>query len=232
MRNMVISALQAASEPVYANFQRKLCPDTDLEIWGVRLPKLRKLAKEIARGDWRVFLEEVQGGLYEETLLEGLVIAYARAPLEEKLGRLRLLLPRLDSWALTDSIAPTFRFRREELPEVWSFARECLNGTQTYVRRFGLILLLDYFLVPEYLEEVAQILEQLTDERYYVRMAAAWLLAELGVHDYDRAVQVLASGKLDSFTQNKAIQKMRESFRFTKEQKDALLPLKRKENVQ
>lgn len=116
MRNTVIAALRDAAEPKYAAFQKKLCPDTALEIWGVRLPRLRSLAKEIARGPWRSFLTQAQRECYEEVLLQGLVIAYAKAPLEEKLSRLEALLPWLDSWALTDSIVPTFRFAREDLP--------------------------------------------------------------------------------------------------------------------
>jgi len=227
---MVIAALQSASEPEYAAFQRKLCPDTARPILGVRLPQLRKLSKDLARGGWRTFLAQARRETYEETMVEGLVIAYAAAELEEKLGRLKPLLYGLDSWALTDSIAPTFRFRPQELPRVWDFAQDCLAATPTYVRRFGLILMLDYFLIPEYLPKVAQTVEDLHDDRYYVQMAAAWLLAELAVHDYDRALQTLSSGRLDLFTQNKTIQKMRESYRFTPAQKNALIAYKRKES--
>lgn len=229
MRNMVIAALRSASEPEYAAFTRKLCPDTARPILGVRLPKLRTVARDLARGDWRAFLAQARQETYEETMVEGLVIAYAKAGLEEKLGRLEPLLYSLDSWALTDSIASTLRFSPQELPRVWDFAQSCLAASHTYVRRFGLVLMLDHFLTPEYLEQVAKTLEELRDQRYYVRMAAAWLLAELAIHDYGRAVQVLASGRLDDFTQNKAIRKMRESYRLTPAQKEALLPYRRKE---
>lgn len=229
MRNMVIAALRSASEPEYAAFTRKLCPDTARPILGVRLPKLRTVAKDLTRGDWRAFLAQARRETYEETMVEGLVIAYAKAGLEEKLGWLEPLLYALDSWALTDSIAPTLRFSPQELPRVWDFAQSCLAASHTYVRRFSLILMLDHFLTPEYLEQVAKTLEELRDQRYYVRMAAAWLLAELAIHDYGRAVQVLASGRLDDFTQNKSIRKMRESYRLTPAQKEALLPYRRKE---
>ena len=229
MRNTVIAALRDAAEPKYAAFQKKLCPDTALEIWGVRLPRLRSLAKEIARGPWRSFLTQAPRECYEEVLLQGLVIAYAKAPLEEKLSRLEALLPWLDSWALTDSIVPTFRFAREDLPRVWDFAQACLRAAPVYTRRLGLIVLLDYFLTPDYLDAVAEIIQDLTDDRYYVCMAAAWLLAELGIRDYNLALKILAGGRLNCFTQNKAIAKMRESYRFTPEQKAALLAYKRKE---
>lgn len=80
MRNTVIAALRDAAEPKYAAFQKKLCPDTALEIWGVRLPRLRSLAKEIARGPWRSFLTQAQRECYEEVLLQGRSLLMPRRP--------------------------------------------------------------------------------------------------------------------------------------------------------
>ncbi len=55
MRNTVIAALRDAAEPKYAAFQKKLCPDTALEIWGVRLPRLRQLGQRDRPGTVRSF---------------------------------------------------------------------------------------------------------------------------------------------------------------------------------
>ena len=99
------------------------------------------------------------------------------------------------------------------------FAQACLRAAPVYTRRLGLIVLLDYFLTPDHLDAVAETVQALTDDRYYVCMAAAWLLAELGIRDYNLALKILAGGRLNCFTQNKAIAKMRESYRFTPEQK-------------
>lgn len=223
-----LAALRAMAEDGYAAFQKRLIPDTAYPILGVRLPRLRRLARQKAREGWKAALAEPLV-YYEEVLLAGLTIAYARAPLEEKLGAIWALLPKLDSWALTDSIAPTLKVREEELPRLWAFATGCLESPAAYTRRFGLILLLDDFLIPAYWDQVAELVLALRDDRYYVQMAAAWLTAELAVRQFELAAAMLRSGRLDVFTHNKAIQKMRESDRITSEQKTFLLTLKRKE---
>lgn len=224
-----LAALRALAEEGYAAFHQKLVPDTSYSILGVRLPQLRRLARQAAREDWKAALSEPPV-YYEEVLLAGLTIAYARAPLEEKLEAIWALLPRLDSWALTDSIAPTLKVREEELPRLWDFARTCLENPATYTRRFGLILLLDYFLVPAYRDRVAELVLELRDDRYHVQMAAAWVTAELAAQEFDLAAAMLRSGRLDDFTHNKSIQKMRESYRISPEQKAYLRTLKRKES--
>lgn len=224
-----LTELQALAEEDYAAFQKKLVPDTAYPILGVRLPQLRRLARQEARENWKAALAE-PFAYYEEVLLAGLTIAYARAPLEEKLEAIWALLPCLDSWALTDSIAPTLKVRQEELPRLWDFAQTCLENPAAYTRRFGLILLLDYFLIPDYWTRVAELVLALRDGRYYVQMAAAWVTAELAARQFDLAATMLRSGRLDDFTHNKAIQKMRESYRISPEQKAYLRTLKRKES--
>ena len=229
MEQEIRAGLWAQAEADYAAFHKKLCPDTAYPILGVRLPKQRAIARQAAKGDWQGLLDQWLPEAYEEIMIYGLVIAYAKAPLAEKLDRLRALLPKLDCWALTDSIAPTFRFKENELPEVWDFAQGCLESPLCYTRRFGLILMLDYFLTPAYLPKVCEAVQNLRDDRYYVRMAAAWLVAEIAAKDYEAALAIIKSGKLDDFTHNKAIAKARESYRLSPAQKEELKKLKRKQ---
>lgn len=230
MEQEIRAALLAQAEADYAAFHKKLCPDTHYTILGVRLPRQRAIAKQAAKGDWQGLLGRWQPEAYEEIIVYGLVIAYAKAPLAEKLARLSVLLPKLDCWAQTDSIAPTFRFKESELPEVWDFAQTCLADSLCYTRRFGLIFMLDYFLIPDYLPKVCKIVQNVQDDRYYVRMAAAWLVAEIAAKDYDAALSILKEDRLDDFTHNKAIQKARESYRLTPAQKEELKTLKRKQD--
>ena len=220
-------ALRQAAEPKLRGFNERIICDTNYPILGVRTPTVRALAKGAAK-DWRTLLE-VEAASYEEVQVIGLALAYAREPFSQKEEGLRRLLPRLDSWGLTDTIAPTLKPRSGELDRVWRFALECLDSQREYTVRFGILLMLDYFLTEAYIPKVAERIAGIRDPRYYVNMARAWLLAELATKDLDRVLDLLKSGVLDLFTHNMTIRKMRESLRFTKEQKDALLPLKRKE---
>lgn len=113
---------------------------------------------------------------------------------------------------------------------MWDFALECLETDGEFSRRFGIVLMLRYFLIEPYISLVVQRVTALRDTRYYVRMACAWLLAELAVSQPQRVLDILESHNLDIFTHNMTIRKMRESYRVTEEYKAAALPLRRKEN--
>ena len=78
MEQSVRERLEQLAEPAYREFSAGLLPGTG-NILGVRLPRLRALAKELARGDWRAALEQ-EDVFFEETMLRGMVIGAARLP--------------------------------------------------------------------------------------------------------------------------------------------------------
>ena len=221
--------LKENADVKYAAFHKSLCPDTAYEIAGIRMPKLRKFAKELAKRPSLVFENMPQS--YEEVMLLGLTAAYRKSSFSDKLPEIRAVLPLLDCWAFTDCVASTFRFREEELPQVWEFSLECLAQSHPYTRRFGLVMMLDHLIRPEYIQPIVAAVSWVTDENYYVRMAQAWLLAELGTYDFSLIEDILRSGTLEIFTHNKTISKLRDSYRITAEQKNALINLRRKEET-
>ena len=224
----ILRCLQAAAEPQYAAFQQKVVSDTAYPILGVRMAQLRTLAKQAASGDWRRVLEQAKYQSYEEVMVCGLMIAYAPASLVDKIPYLCQFLPLVDSWGLTDSIVPTLKLQEKERTQLWDFAMECLASPLTYTVRFGIVLMLRFFLTEDRISEVAGCLTAIRDDRYYVNMAVAWCLAELALHDYEVVENILKSGTLNRFTHQKTIQKMRESYRLTKDKKDAAALLRRK----
>lgn len=225
-----IAALREMADPSLEAYQKKIVSDTKYPMLCIRVPRMRALAKEAAKGEWREILEGCGWHTYEEVLTAGLITPYAKIPLEEKFSILEnTVIPRLDSWAMTDTIVPTLKIKEAELPRAWEFANRCLEKAPEYTRRFGIVMMMDYFLTPEYIPQVAEKMTMLRDERYYVRMAAAWLLAEMAVHDCGRVMDILRSGVLDEFTHNMTIRKMRESYRISQDMKTAAAALKRKE---
>lgn len=213
--------LISAADPEFARFQRRVISDTRYPILGVRMPILRRLAKQAAR-------EEMPLEYFEQVRLKGLSIAYTKTSMEEKLAKLRKFLPEMDSWAMTDSIVPTLQPKPEELSALWDFAVECIAEEGEYTVRFGIVIFLNHFLTETYIPQVADQLCTIRDDRYYIRMAVSWCFAEMAVTDYERVEAILRSGCLDLFVHNKTIQKMRESYRITKEQKAAVWLLRRK----
>ena len=224
----MMKALRSAADPAYAAYQKKIICDTDYPMLFVRMPDLRKIVKA-AKDDWKVLAEACLFSCYEEVMAVCLAVAGAKAPLPERLSVLRPLLDRMDSWGLTDSIVPTLGVRPDERPAAWEFAQGCIRSDLEYVRRFGIVMLLHYFLIPGYVEDVVEAIVSVCDSRYYVRMACAWTLAEMAVNDPRRVMGVLAEGKLDRFVHNMTIRKIRESLRISKDVKAEAAAYIRKE---
>lgn len=221
--------LKVLSEPEYAKFNKKSCPDTKKEVLGIRIPKLRLLAKEILKDeDWRVFIESADINCFEETILKGLVIAYSKIDLKEKLLLVEEFVPNMDSWAITDTFCPTLKIKPKELEEVWNFILPYTKSEKEFEARFSIIMMLDYYITEEYVDKVIKTIDTIENSAYYVQMAKAWVIAEIGIKFQTKAMKYLTgNNKLDKFTYNKALQKMIESYRISDETKIILKNMKR-----
>ncbi len=222
--------LEDLSEPEYAEFNKKLCPDTSKRIFGIRIPALRNLAKEIVKEDnWKEVIEQADIKCFEETLLKGLVIGYAKIDIDEKLELMKKFIPNMDSWAITDTFCPTLKIKDKDLEKVWNFILPYAKSSKEFEARFCVIMMLDYYITEEYIDKVITTIDKIENNAYYVQMAKAWVIAEIGIKFNDKAMKYLeGANKLDKFTYNKSLQKMIESYRISDEQKTILRKMKRK----
>jgi 3-methyladenine DNA glycosylase AlkD len=199
----------------YAVFNKRIV-NTGQEVLGVRLPDMRKLARELARGmtvgDARDFIKSADKKVYEEVLLIGLVIAYAKLTDVEKVELTKQYLKHVDSWAQIDSA--TMRTYGSDV--WWDFAKECLRSDEEFTVRYGVILMMDNFLTDAKLAEVLQLTSKIKNDAYYVKMGVVWLYAEAGLKNYEKTIASVT--KLEPWTQRKALTKMLESYRFTADQ--------------
>lgn len=218
--------LNSLIDEKYKKFHSSLCPNND-NILGVRIPNLRKIARELSKGDWRKFLEENKNEYYEETMLEGFIIGYAKMELEERLELLSKFIPKIDNWAVCDCSCSTFKFVLKNQEEMWKFIQTYLKSNKEFELRFAIITILDYYLTDEYIDKVFNIFDEIKKEYYYVQMAIAWTLQVAYVKYKEKTIKYLQNNKLDDFTYNKAIQKMIESYRISKEEKESLREMKR-----
>lgn len=223
------NALTRMADPTMEVYQRKIISDSDYPMLCIRMPALRKLARQCAQGALDKLLHDAAWGTYEEVLVLGLAVAYEKVPLENRLEKLWNLLPKLDSWAMTDSIVPTIHFQPGEAQSLWDFALRCLESDGEYTRRFAVVIFLNHFMTDAWIPQVAQRVAEIHDERYYVQMAQAWLFAEMAVSRPELVSGLLEQGKLDLFVHNMTIRKMRESFRIPPELKQTAAGLRRKE---
>ena len=226
-----IGKLVNLKDDEYKEFNSKLCPDTNKEMLGIRVPILRKLAKQILKenNDWDEFVKRDNTIYFEEVLLQGLIIGYSKLKLEEKFEYIKLFVPRIDSWAINDTFVPTLKINDKDLEKYWNFILLYVKSTKEFEIRFAVISMLDYFIIDEYVDKVIDILNNINHEGYYVKMGIAWTLAEIGIKYNEKAMRFLEQeNNLDKFTYNKTLQKMIESYRIESEQKDILRNMKRK----
>lgn len=218
--------LFAKQDLKYKEFHSSLCPNVD-KIIGVRVPELRKMAKEIALQDYAQFLEQSKDEYYEELVLQGLVIGYAKISIEETFKYLEIFVPKINSWAVCDTTCSNLKITKKYMKEMWKFLEQYINSKNEYEIRFALVMYLNYYLTDEYIDEILHKVDKITNKEYYVQMAIAWLLSFAYIKQKEKTEMYLLKNNLDKFTQNKAIQKICESYRVSNEEKNKLRKLKK-----
>lgn len=211
----------------YQKFASKLIPTID-NVLGVRLPALRKIAKEIAKSDWRTYLETTESEYFEEVMLQGMVLGYVKADIEEILSYITAFVPKIDNWSVCDSFCIGLKFTKVNQERVWEYLQPYLSSEKEYEIRFGVVMLLNYYIDDAYIDKVLQSLDRIKHEGYYVKMAVAWAISICYVKLPELTMSYLNKNTLDDFTYNKALQKITESYRVDKETKEQIRSMKRK----
>lgn len=218
-------ALFALRDEEYAAFQAKLTPSVDKDLFiGVRVPEVRKLAKSL-RDDPSAseFLRELPHKYYDENMLHGLLVSeirdYGRAI--EETDR---FLPFVDNWAVCDIMSPKVFGKHK--PELIGKIREWTASGETYTVRFGIEMLMSHYLDDDFKPEYLDIPASVHSDEYYVNMMIAWFFATALTKQWNAAVPYLEQRRLDEWVHKKTVQKARESYRITDEQKSYLQTLK------
>jgi len=219
--------LKELAEEDYQKFSSSLLPGTK-NVLGVRLPKLREIAKKIVKGDWRTYLKTHDNYYFEEIMLQGMVIGYAKSEIEEILKYTSDFIPSIDNWSLCDSFCSGLKITKNNRDRVYKFLQPYLFSNKEFYVRFGIVMLLNYFIETEYIERVLSVLGKIKHEGYYVKMAAAWALSICYIKLQESTLEFLQNNNLDDFTYNKALQKITESYRIDKESKNVIKSMKRK----
>lgn len=210
----------------YREFHSNLVPTKDPDaIIGVRVPHLRKLAKELIKEmDVTPFLKELPHQYNEENVLHAFIIE-AIKDYDECLLELNQFLPYVDNWAVCDSLKP--KVFKKHLDELVDEIQGWIESTQTYTIRFGIEMLMNFYLDEKFSAKYLDMVAGVKSEEYYVNMMIAWYFATALAKQYDATIKIIEAGVLDKWTHNKTIQKAIESYRITPEQKEYLRGLKK-----
>lgn len=218
--------LQENSDPKYRNFTAKLLPGVE-NICGIRLPKLRKLAKQIVSAEPEQFLKTAEDGSFEEIMLQGLVISALPETDAAKQKRLMQFITKINNWSVCDSVCASLKNAEKNAAGWWDWLQPLVCSEKEFTARFGIVMLLFHFINADWVDKVLQTLNRPYFSGYYAQMAAGWAIAEIYAKFPERAFVFLQQNDLPPEVQNKAIRKICESLRTTPQEKQSVRNLKK-----
>lgn len=223
--NQTIKELFKLQDKKYRDFQSKLIPNIDSEtIIGVRTPDLRNLAKKMVKeNNYIDFLNTLPHKYFDENQLHAFIISELK-DYDECIKYINSFLKYVDNWATCDQMSP--KIFKKHTDKLLNEIKNWLKSKETYTIRFGIGMLMQYFLDSKFKEEYLEWVSSIKSEEYYVRMMIAWYFATALAKQYESALPYIENKKLDIWSHNKAIQKSIESYRVTDEHKEYLKALK------
>ena len=229
MNALINQKLHTLADSDYKAFNKKIVP-TNYEILGVRMPALKKLAKDLALTPGiEAWLENAELPTYEHILLYGLVLGQIKGlSLETTFRYLDPLILKFDNWAHVDTLVSAFKLFKRSKDEVFNHFFPLKTHEGEFTKRFFVILLMDYFMDENYIENTLKQMSEVQQGQYYVDMGIAWAISVGLAKHYDKTLPVLEQKSFSKFVHNKAIQKARESYRITPDIKEELNKMKLK----
>ena len=219
--------LVALSDEKYRAFHSSLCKTSKYEMLGIRLPVLRQISKEILKENPEAFVKGVKIKYYEEAMLKALVIAGLKMPFSDKTGYIESLIPDIDNWAVCDTFCSTLKPKAGELDEVLLFVKKHIFAQYEYEIRTAVVLALNCLINDSYIDELLALFDKTDCSYYYTSMAVAWALSVCFVKCRKETLAYLKNCKLDALTFNRTMQKICDSYRVTKEDKELVKKLKK-----
>ncbi len=211
--------LEKNKDSSYQKFQTRLIP-TKYPLLGVRMPVLRTIAKQIVEGNYNEFIKYNNHKYFEEVMIHGLAISYLNN-IEEIELLLNEFLPIIDNWSITDSVCSSLKIFKKEPQYGFKLINNYILSEDPFTVRFGLVLLLNYYINDDYINDVIRIMKKINNNSYYVMMANAWLISMCYIK-YPKLIISLLNDNIDLTTKKKAISKIKDSYQVSKAEKEKL----------
>lgn len=217
--------LFALQDEKYRDFHSALMPTVDKDkIIGVRVPELRKLSKELYKnGVGNEFIKNLPHDFYEEDNIHAFIVEQIN-DFDVCLAETERFLPFIDNWATCDMFSPKVFSKHTDI--IYNKSLEWISSDKTYTVRYGIGMLMRYFLDENFNENILKIVSELKSDEYYVNMMIAWFFATALAKQYDSAIKYIKDKRLETWVHNKTIQKSIESNRISNETKNYLRTLK------
>lgn len=208
----------------YQKFHMNLVPGVD-NIIGIRVPLLRKKAKEILKDDYISYIKASKK-YYEEIMIEGILIGTCKLDINKKLELLDNFIPKINNWAINDSCSSSFKIDEINRNIVWNYLEKYITSEKEFELRFIMTMWMDHYLIDNYIDSVIVNVSKISSDFYYAKMAKAWLISFIYLKYKEKGKKLLEKVKNEKWVYNKSIQKIIESKQITKEEKEILKKLK------
>ena len=220
-----INYLNSLKDEEYKKFHSSLVLNSRYEMIGIRLPMMRKIAKEISKTNIEEFLKYSQNEFYEEIMIQGLVISYIK---DEKIfySYFKSHVNKIDNWALCDTFCNSIKIVKNYEEKYFSVATDMCLEKEEFISRTGLVIILSHFISEKNLDIIFNTLNKIKSDKFYINMAQAWLICELYIKHPKETLCFLQHNSLNKFTHNKAISKIHDSYRVSQKDKEFLNSLR------
>lgn len=219
------SKIKALENPKRRTFDQKLNPNHHANAFGLTIPQIRSIAKEIYHDNPYDFLNHNDFSSYELEQLQAMVICLLK-DIDIALVYIKKFIPHIHDWAVNDTLCAHFKIARKHQDKVYHFLSSYFDSTKEFEQRVVAVMLLAHFLNDQYIDQVINTLLQLPIKDYYAKMAVAWAFATILAKYPDKGLETLKTHHLDEWTYKKTIQKAIESYRVLDELKETLRSLR------
>ena len=197
-------------------------------IW-VRIPIIRDYAKYLSKNySLDYLINNIDEEYYEEILLKGFIIGNYKDLTYDKLTYyINNHLPKVKDWSMCDTFVASLKITKKYQDKLWNFILKKLNSKKEYYVRFGLVMILNYYINDDYKDKIYEVIKNVKLEDYYVKMANAWLISYMFINYFDDTINFFKYNKIDSWTMRKGITKSIESFKISDENKKILAKIRK-----
>lgn len=197
---------------------------TKLPCYGKTSSKAKEIYKQIKKGNYLEFIQNMEITSHFDTILLDLLITNIKDFSEFKKQLLRLI-KQYDNWASCDALS----FKKRPYNKLLTLSNSLIKSKKTFVRRVGVLIHFELIKDAKYLDNAFKLLDSLSEEKeYYVNMCAAWLLCECFAKYRNETLAYFKSNKTNNFIINKAISKCVDSYRVSFEDKVLLKGMRQK----
>lgn len=223
----LIYYLQAQKDENYKIFNDKIV-NTKSKTIGVRTPILRKISKEISKGNSLAFLNlkfPNNPQIFELEMIYGLVLASIKN-IDISLPLFENFIYRIDNWAVCDILCGDYKIINNYKEIYLNRIKKYTKSNKEFIIRVGLILLMKYYINTN-IDDILTIVSNVDNDAYYVNMGIAWLLSMCYIKHPTLTLDYIKNSTLNIFTKRMTYQKIIDSLQVSKDEKIYIKELKR-----